>query len=166
MNGSYAAGRACAHIACPHNQCIQTLPRSGSGLGGVDGTPADGSGAPGESSASHTGIPGPIATSELAVVAALMVEHRLDSVEMPSGLKVRKRVHLAPVDPSPSPEVVEDAVKRRLESLGIVNATEDSGRMPVDEEAIMFAASRAPEITLDEFTVQTQAIEEQSNGND
>jgi hypothetical protein len=95
-------------------------------------------------------------SAELAEVARLMVEHRLDSVEMPSGLKVLKTTH-APFLESAPPEVVEEAVARRLEALGVLNASEETGRVPAGQEGedeLLFAASRAPAIRIEDFASQ------------
>ena len=92
------------------------------------------------------------AANELSHVAKIMTEHRLDSVKMPSGLEVLKTTHS--VELGPSPEAVDEAVNRKLEALGILNATEESGRVPVEQDEVMFAASSAPEISLDAFRPQ------------
>lgn len=91
------------------------------------------------------------AVAELADVARIMAEHRLDSVEMPSGLKVLKTTH-APLDVAPAtPEEVDAAADRKLEAMGILNATSESGRVPLDEDEVMFVASRAPGLELEQF---------------
>jgi hypothetical protein len=96
------------------------------------------------------------AVSELCDVARLMRRYRLDSVEMPSGLKVLKTTHMPLAESPPSPEAVEDAVARRLEALGVVNATSESGRVPLEEDEVMFAASRAPAMPLEDFRPQPE----------
>jgi hypothetical protein len=91
------------------------------------------------------------ATNELAEVARIMSEHRLDSVKLPSGLEVLKTTHL-PYEATPvSPDDVEEAVERRLRAAGQVLATEETGRIPADEEEIMFAASRLPPLSPQDF---------------
>jgi hypothetical protein len=88
---------------------------------------------------------------ELAEVARLMVEHRLDSVKMPSGLEVLKTTH-APFElPDVAPELLEEAVERRLEAEGMVNATGESGRVPVEQEGMLFVASKAPALRPEDF---------------
>lgn len=103
---------------------------------------------------------------ELSRVARVMSEHRLDSVEMPSGLKVLKTTHAPFVESSPSPDAVDEAATRRLEALGIVNATEESGRVPVDQDEVMFAASRAPELDLESFRPSPGPGEEPTDDHD
>jgi len=107
------------------------------------------------------------AVGELERVAAIMVSARLDSVEMPSGLKVLKTTHLPFAEAPPSPDAVNEAAARRLEALGIVNATEESGRVPIDQDEVMFAASRAAELSIDAFRpAPEQPVEEPSDGHD
>lgn len=91
------------------------------------------------------------AVVELAEVARIMAEHQLDSVEMPSGLKVLKTTHASLDVVSATPAEVDAAADRKLEAMGIVNATGESGRVPVDDDEVMFLASRAPELSLDDF---------------
>jgi hypothetical protein len=95
--------------------------------------------------------------AEFAEVARLMTEHRIDSVKMPSGLEVLKTTHVPfEVTAPPQREAVEEAVARRLEALGIVNATEETGRVPVDQDEVLFASSRAPELSLEDFRPQVE----------
>lgn len=100
--------------------------------------------------------------SELEEVARVMREYRLDSVEMPSGLKVLKTTH-APLEETLSPEAEDEAVARRLEALGFVNASGDSGRVPVDQDEVLFAASRAPAMSLDDFRPAMPGAQEPSD---
>ena len=95
-----------------------------------------------------------------------MSEHRLDSVEMPSGLKVLKTTHAPFLEASPSPDAVDEAAQRRLEALGLVNATEDSERIAVEQDDVLFAASRAPELDLDSFRPEPGVAQEPSDDRD
>jgi len=89
--------------------------------------------------------------SELEAVARIMSEYRLDSVKLPSGLEVVKTVH-ASLEPSPpSAEDVDAAADRKLEAMGILNSTKESGRIPVEQAEVLFHASRAPELDLSQF---------------
>lgn len=103
--------------------------------------------------------PDPYAVDDLREVARIMRRYRLDSVEMPSGLKVLKTTH-APEGDSPSPQAVSEAVERRMVALGIVNAAGESGRVPLGDDEIMFAASRAPALDPDEFAPHAPVAEE------
>jgi hypothetical protein len=82
---------------------------------------------------------------------------------MPSGLKVLKTTH-APFAETATPEAV-DATVRRLEALGLVNATDDSGRVPTEQDDVLFVASRAPELSLEDFRPMPPGAEE-SDGHD
>jgi hypothetical protein len=109
--------------------------------------------------------PAPVA-AELEQVARIMSEYRLDSVKMPSGLEVIKTAH-ASLDPSPpNAEDVDAAADRKLEALGIINSTEESGRIPVDQEQVLFHASRAPELDLSQFRPAVPGEEPSDDGND
>jgi hypothetical protein len=88
--------------------------------------------------------------AELRAVIALMVEHRIDSVKLPNGLEVLKTTHnpyAVPVGALPRGH--EDWEARPPQRP--VNEGETSGRLPVPDEEILFAASAAPELSLDEF---------------
>lgn len=89
-------------------------------------------------------------TTELAEIARIMSEHRLDSVKLPNGLEVLKTTH-PPFEGIASVESVNEGVERRLEAMGLVNATEESGRVPIDPDDILFAASRAQERAPEDF---------------
>lgn len=102
---------------------------------------------------------------ELEHVARVMAEYRLDSVKMPSGLEVIKTVH-ASLDPlPPDARDVDAAAERKLEAMGILNSTEESGRIGVEQEEVLFAASRAPELDLSQFRPAVPG-EEPSDGDD
>ena len=106
------------------------------------------------------------AEHELACVARIMSEHRLDSVEMPSGLKVLKTTHAPYAEASPSPDAVDEAATRRLEALGLVNATDESGRLAVEQDDVLFAASRAPELDLNSFRPEPGVPQETADDRD
>lgn len=105
-------------------------------------------------------LPARIDVAELADVARIMTDYRLDSVEMPSGLKVLKTTH-AILDDSPSPEAVDAAADRKLEAMGVLNATDESGRVPLSDDEVMFAASRAPALSSEDFRPMPGQPEEQ-----
>ena len=83
---------------------------------------------------------------ELQFIGRTMVEHQLDLVVSPSGWRVKKTVHALP-------SLAEGDGDRsaRAQSGGILNAVEQSGRLPVDGDELMFAASRAPQIDESNF---------------
>ena len=84
---------------------------------------------------------------QLRAVLELMREHMVDSVELPNGLKVHKSVHVAP-------HVAEDE-----EPQVAVNFGEHSGRLPIPDEEILFAASQARPLATEDFSPYPRAQE-------
>lgn len=95
--------------------------------------------------------------AELRAVIALMVEHRIDSVKLPNGLEVLKTTH----NPFTAPPVGSGTTDWDAPpAQHPVNFGETSGRIPVPDDEILFAASGAPELSLDEFVPAPSAPEE------
>lgn len=99
-------------------------------------------------------------TTELNAVLALMEEYEVDHVELPNGLKVTKsrHAHRAPAETehrelAPGEEDWDKPAPERPMQNGVA-----PGRIPVDYDEILFAASDAPEIPLTAFGPQVPPI--------